>query len=436
MGAMVRPIGISAPEVSREVDRFPLGEARVLTVTTLRPSGPGSIRDALRQTGPRLVVFTVGGVIDLEGRDLEIADPFAFVAGETAPPPGVTLIRGGLLVAADHVIVRHLAVRPGDGGPEFRARPGGWQPDGITVARGKQPVHDVLIQNCSATWAVDENMSASGPRDIRPQQGEDATAHGVVFRNNLIAEGLLNSTHAKGPHSMGLLVHDGIRDIVISGNLFAHNRERNPRLKGGVTAAVVGNVIYNWGSAAIGVGARGNEEVLAGAKATIIANVAIAGPDTKGLVLVHALDPGASVAASGNLVRDAAGAALPERDAGIFLLLDPPWPAGSPGESAGAFAASPEAILTSVLRGAGFRPAERDPIDRRIVASVIAGTGRIIDSQSQEGGYPARAETRRPVPVPEGGAARRRWLEGFVRDLATERGLDVSPLLNRLKLPR
>jgi hypothetical protein len=421
---LVRPIDPPAPEVPKEVDLFPLEEARVLTVTSLGTSGPGSLRAALREKGPRLVVFEVGGVIDLEGRPLEIDDPFAFVAGETAPPPGITLIRGSLLIETDHVIVRHLAVRPGDGRPRPQTP---CEPDGITVARGARPTHDVLIQNCSATWAVDENTSVSGPRDTRPSAGPDATAHGVTFRDNLIAEALLNSTHSKGPHSMGLLVHDGSRDITIAGNLFAHNRERNPRLKGGVTARVIGNVIYNWGSAAIGVGAKGNQEVLEGARAVVRNNVAIAGPDTKGKVLVRALDPGAFVEAAGNLARGPEGQDLKELEAGIA-------PLGASG--AGAPETSPAATLTAVLRGAGSRPAERDPIDRRIVESLVSGTGRIIDSQSQVGGYPVRPESRRTVQVPAGGSARRDFLRQRMAALAADKDLDLSPLLNRLKLPR
>ena len=422
---VVRPLDPLQASVPKEVDLFPLGEAKVVPVTSLRSEGPGSLRAALREKGPRLVVFEVGGVIDLEGRSLEIDNPFAFVAGETAPPPGITLIRGSLLIQTDHVIVRHLAVRPGDGRPNLSAA---WQPDGIAVARGSRPAHDVLIQNCSTTWAIDENMSVSGPRDTRPSAGPDATAHSVSFRDNLIAEALLNSTHEKGPHSMGLLVHDGIRDIAISGNLFAHNRERNPRLKGGVVASVTGNVIYNWGSAAIGVGAKGNLEVLEGVRAVVSGNVAIAGPDTKGRVLVHAMDPGASVEAAGNLARDSAGEDLKELDAGITPLV--------PSSGAGRAEPSPVATLTAVLRGAGARPAERDAIDRRIVESVVSGTGRIIDSQSQVGGYPARPESRRPVQVPPGASERRAFLQNLMADLATDRDLDIRPLLNRLKLPR
>ncbi|MBP6703093.1 MAG: hypothetical protein KA385_06275, partial [Vicinamibacteria bacterium] len=328
-------------------------------MSSLKSDGEGSLRAALREPGPRLVVFEVGGVIDLGGVSLNVEEPMLFIAGESAPAPGITLIRGGLVIEAHHVVVRHIAIRPGDGRVRTD-RP--WEPDGITIVRDKGPVHDVLIENCSATWAVDENASISGPRDIRPSDGPEATAHRVVFRNNLIAEALLNSTHAKGAHSMGLLVHDGIREVVLEGNLFAHNRERNPRLKGGVEAVIQGNVIYNWGSAAIGMGARGNRENLDGARAVIRNNVALAGPDSTRRLMVRSVDPGAEVEALNNLARDFKGGDLPLLDAGLGPLKAPL--AGMPSAKATPSAA---AILDSVLRGAGSRPAQRDPVDRRIV---------------------------------------------------------------------
>ncbi len=424
---LVRPIGESNPHGAAE-GGFPLGGARVIVVSSLKSDGEGSLRAALREPGPRLVVFEVGGVIDLGGVSLNVEEPMLFIAGESAPAPGITLIRGGLVIEAHHVVVRHIAIRPGDG--RVRSdRP--WEPDGITIVRDEGPVHDVLIENCSATWAVDENASISGPRDIRPSDGPEATAHRVVFRNNLIAEALLNSTHAKGAHSMGLLVHDGIREVVLEGNLFAHNRERNPRLKGGVEAVIQGNVIYNWGSAAIGMGARGNRENLDGARAVIRNNVALAGPDSTRRLMVRSVDPGAEVEALNNLARDFKGGDLPLLDAGLGPLKAPL--AGMPSTKATPSAA---AILDSVLRGAGSRPAQRDPVDRRIVTTVIEGTGRIIDSQSQVGGYPERPVTRRAVVVPGTGAEREAWLRERMKDLAVDSTLDLKPLLNRLNLPR
>jgi hypothetical protein len=50
--------------------------------------------------------------------------------------------------------------------------------------------------------------------------------------------------------------------------------------------------------------------------------------------------------------------------------------------------------LEEVLARCGARPWDRDPIDARIVADVREGTGRIIDSERDVGGYPIRPITR------------------------------------------
>lgn len=54
---------------------------------------------------------------------------------------------------------------------------------------------------------------------------------------------------------------------------------------------------------------------------------------------------------------------------------------------------APQPDMDEVLRVCGARPWERDPIDARIVADVRNGTGRIIDSEQDVGGYPVRAQT-------------------------------------------
>jgi len=363
----------------------------VLRVTNLDADGPGSLRRAIDAPTPRLVVFEVGGVIDLRGASLVVRHPQLTIAGQTAPDPGITLIRGGLVVETHDVVVQHIAVRPGDG-----AR---GAPDALGAHRGSAgPVYNVLFDHCSATWGIDENLSVGGPADAEP----DATAHGVTLRRCLIAEGLSHANHPKGEHSKGTLIHDGIRDVTITGCLFAHNRERNPRLKGGTRTIVAGNVMYNWGSACIGVGAGGNKRMLEPAEAVVVGNVAIAGPDTRGKVFVKSVDPGARVFLKGNVT------SLPLADAGVVqLTAPPPW----------SRVPDARADLDGVLRDAGARPARRDPIDARIVQSVIRGDGRIIDSQEEVGGYPVRPATTRALTVPDGADARRQWLDKLAAEV-------------------
>ena len=63
---------------------------RVITVTNLRPDGPGSLQAAVMARGPRTVVFAVGGLITA---DITVLDGRLTIAGQTAPDPGIT-IRG------------------------------------------------------------------------------------------------------------------------------------------------------------------------------------------------------------------------------------------------------------------------------------------------------------------------------------------------------
>ena len=359
----------------------------VLRVTTLKASGAGSFREGLEDRRPRLIVFEVGGVIDLDGKSLLVRNPYLTVAGQTAPDPGITLIRGGLIVETHDVTIQHLAVRPGD-------RSVG-APDALGTHRGNAgPVHHVVFDHCSATWGIDENLSASGPEDVDSSRDPDATSHDITLRNCLIAEGLSHANHPKGEHSKGTLIHDGVRNVVITGCVYAHNRERNPRLKGGTTSTISGNVMYNWGSACIGIGSRGNQRTLQPAEALITDNVAIPGPDTRYRRLIKDVDPGGRATLRNNGTTD-------------------------------------REHLLPLLR-AGSRPARRDPIDRRIVRSIVDGTGRIINSQEDVGGYPVRPATRRALVVPDDLLERQRWLDALSRDLSEDKTLDLAPLLKTL----
>ena len=89
---------------------------RIVRVTTLAADGEGSLKSAIELDVPRVIVFEVGGVIDLAGHALELRNPHVTIAGQTAPSPGITLIRGGIDVRTRDVIVEHLRVRTGEAG--------------------------------------------------------------------------------------------------------------------------------------------------------------------------------------------------------------------------------------------------------------------------------------------------------------------------------
>src|SRR5690606_7074454 len=219
----------------------------LVRVTTLAAEGPGSFREAVERPGPRIVVFEVGGVIDLGRKDIAIREPYLTIAGQTAPSPGITLIRGGLAILTHDVIVQHIRIRPGEAGAEKMS---GWEVDALTTGGG---AHDVIVDHCSLTWATDENLSASGPRFAgnSPEEWRTNASRRVTFSNNIVAEGLARATHSKGEHSKGTLIHDNVTDVFIVGNLYANNLERNPLFKGGARGIVANNLIYNPGTRAV-----------------------------------------------------------------------------------------------------------------------------------------------------------------------------------------
>ena len=82
-------------------------------VTNLEDQGPGSLRWAVEQEGPRTVIFLVSGNIELE-KQLEIEHPYITIAGQTAPGDGICIKGGTLLIRTHDVTVRYIRVRLGD----------------------------------------------------------------------------------------------------------------------------------------------------------------------------------------------------------------------------------------------------------------------------------------------------------------------------------
>jgi hypothetical protein len=369
---------------------------RILRVTTLAGEGPGSFAEAVAAKGPRIVVFEVGGVIDLGLKAVRIREPFLTIAGQTAPQPGITLIRGGLEIATHDVIVRHIRIRPGEAGQPKRS---GVDFDAITTIGAR----DVIVDHCSLTWATDENLSASGPRF----KGEDVaqwrsnTSHRITFSNNLIAEGLAHSSHGKGEHSKGSLIHDNARDILIVGNLYAHNNERNPMFKGGTEGLVVNNLIYNPGQRAVHynlVAAEWEGHPYQTGRLSLIGNVMRGGPDTpqKAVFFMFGGSGPLDLYMRDNLAVDRIGQPLPMQGSYSTAPVGVRALKTAPALPFGVRPMPARAVQDAVIAKAGARPWDRDDIDRRILADTIEGRGEVIDSEQEVGGYPTHPQTRQP----------------------------------------
>jgi pectate lyase len=369
---------------------------RIIRVTNLNADGPGSFKWAVEQPGKRIVVFEVSGAVDLGFGTITIKEPYLTIAGQTAPSPGITLIRGGIDIGTHDVIIQHIRVRVGRSGkPPFS-----WESDGISTIGG---AHDVIVDHCSLTWASDENLSTSGPRFNGSTVAEwrQATSHNVTYSNNIIAEGLAHASHPKGEHSKGTLIHDNATNILIYRNLYAHDMERNPLLKGGTHVAVVNNFIFDPGSQAIHYNLMDLEwtgKPKQVGELTAVGNVFRAGfstlPDTVFLSIggVGDLD----YYGRDNLAVGRTGE--PRRMFGryttspakIIEVSQPPlWPAGLD-------VLPSDQVETYVLRNAGARPWDRDADDLRVTFDVAEGRGHIIDDESEVGGFRPQKVTHAP----------------------------------------
>jgi pectate lyase len=342
----------------------------VYEVTTLDDDGPGSLRDALRD-GNRTVVFRVSGTINLKTR-LDIRRPNVTIAGQTAPGDGICL-RGKelMIVDADNVIVRFLRLRPGD---ELRQ-----EHDALSVRNSG----NVIIDHCSMSWSTDSL------NDVTHGSGK------VTVQWCVLSEPLNASVHVKGAHGYatgwdGRIINDPAGGTKGGGgsyhhNLIAHAQSRAPRIgyykEGRGLIDCRNNVIYNSGSAYGGETDDFN----------YVANYYRPGPsglNADGTIFsVWAEDSRLYV--DGNVVEGKPELAADNARGVIFKK----------GTAAAGLVAEPfdvvpvtthaaEEAYRLVLAHAGAVLPRRDAVDTRIVDDVKNGTGHVINSPSDVGGWP------------------------------------------------
>ena len=351
---------------------------KIIVVKNLNPNGEGSLAEALAFNEPRIIVFEVAGYIDLQKKSLKIKNPYITIAGQTAPSPGITLISGGLGIGTHDVIIQHNKVRPGEAG---EVKKGGWEVDGI----GTDGAYNIIIDHCSTSWSTDENLSASGSRfeGKTPDEWRQNTSHKVTISNCIIAQGLSNSTHSKGEHSKGSLIHDNATEILVYGNLYADNVERNPFFKGGVQGSIVNNYIYNPGKAAIHYALVESEwvghEWITG-KMSVEGNYIEYGPNTSEKIAAGKFSGPVEVYWKDNTIVTK----FPVKEfSGKPTIVEnrQVWPDG--------LVPFPSSEMKNrVLKNAGAFPWDRDEIDKRIIKGARKGNGKIIDSETEAGGYP------------------------------------------------
>lgn len=365
----------------------------VYFITNLNNSGTGSLRACVDASGPRICIFRTGGTISLTS-ELVIRNPYITIAGQTAPGDGITIRHASgatfyttVTIATHDVIMRYIAIRRGSGG-------GG---DALGIyAEGVDKVYNVMIDHCSLSWGVDEvGNSWYAPHDYTIQW-------------TIISEGLDCSTHPKGCHSNGWMLGSyaannektipGAYDLSFHHNLMAHNGSRTPLVKTAGLSSVVNNVIYNTDGTFSHVDM---ENQLVKVLADYINNYFKYGPDTdsgkEAIKMLHPESKGADVYVSeGNILERLDGKKYYGTQLGMIDPNVPPYLVSNQIGNSYVTTTSAERAYTDVLTDVGSNKGlncngqffgRRDAHDWRIINDVLNKTGKIIDDESEVGGW-------------------------------------------------
>ena len=202
---------------------------KVLVVTSLADSGPGTLRWACEQGGARIVVFNVAGIIHIT-TPISVRAPYISIEGQTAPGDGVCVAGESFWVDTHDVVIRFMRFRRGITDVARR-----------DDALGGNPVGNVIVDHCSTSWGLDENFSMYRHM-FNPEDGSKDEKHGTVnitIQNCISAEGLDTWNHAFGSTMGG-------ENCTLVRNLWADNAARNPSIGWNGIFNFINNVIFNW----------------------------------------------------------------------------------------------------------------------------------------------------------------------------------------------
>jgi len=409
-------IAADAPPAASDLPAFPGAEGfgastpggrggRVLFVTNLNDSGPGTLREACETAGPRIVVFRVSGTIALKS-NITVTNAFLTIAGQTAPGDGICLRDATFGIATHDVVARYLRSRLGD---ETKR-----EADAFDVLHGSR---NVVLDHISATWSIDEALSLSGDNQF------------IMVQWCLIGESLRESKHAKGAHGYGSLARAN-GPVTFHHNLWIHNDARNPRMGDNYgrgpnfpTFDVRNNVIYNHGSNASGL----TQGIL---KVNYVANYIRPGPNSSAKTPIT-IGPSRSemdffirdnvVDDNDEFTRDNARFFSQVEANGIRIVrtIEQPWPAPQ------VTTVPASEALDLVLANVGASLPKRDAVDARLVNHVHTRTGKMINSQTEVGSWPDLKSAAAPADSDN---------DGMPDAWETRHGLDPNDASDATKL--
>jgi hypothetical protein len=326
---------------------------------------PGSLMYGIKNapTAGRTIVFDVGGTIYQNGGGsnwwFRASKSNITIAGQTAPG-GITLAGVGSKFTGDNLVVRNLTIRPN----QDPANPNNFTYDGLATQATNS-----IFDHISVTWYTDEGISAT-----------DAVNNTTV-QYSLIGEGLNYNGHSYGSI---LNTQNSNAPMAYHHNVYAHNSSRMPRLGSetgaGAIANFYNNVIYNWTSRAGYSALNADSGAQEPSRTNFINNFYALGAN-RGTTIFQSAGNQTQIYQSGNLYDGV-------RDADFNDAVAITW---SHFQGTETQLANPLSVTTGVIDSAtvgrdralaysGANWWNRHAIDQRIINSVSAGTGSIINT--------------------------------------------------------
>lgn len=193
-------------------------------------SKEGSLRWALSQASPSVIVFDVSGTIHLKSQ-LNISKSNTTIAGQTAPGDGICVADYPVAIKGNNVIVRYMRFRLGNENVLVNGADG-WD------AFGAMDKSNLMIDHCSVSWSIDECCSILGNKN-------------TTLQWSIVSQSLVNAGHSKGNHGYG--GNWGGSGASFHHNLMVHHTSRTPRFGPRQSTQkdermdYRNNVIYNYG---------------------------------------------------------------------------------------------------------------------------------------------------------------------------------------------
>jgi hypothetical protein len=384
---------------------------RIFEVTNLNDAGTGSLRTAIEAKEPRIVIFRVSGIIALE-RVLTISNPYITIAGQTAPGDGICICGQTTEINTHDVVLRYLRFRRGN----IKDR---------NDALGGYPVGNIIVDHCSVSWGLDENLSLYRYMIKMPDGSEKKMpAENITIQWCISSEALDLNNHAFGATWGG-------KNCSFHHNLFACNTGRNPSIGWGDHFDFRNNVIFNWRHRTVDGGD-------ASSMVNIVANYYKPGPAVNKGASSYRICRPQHLDMYSEAQRDGKWYVAENFVAGNPKVTADNWAGGvqfddvetqdqidaliakvrskKPAPASPVNQQSAEEAYKLVLSRAGATLPKRDPVDKRIIKIVRTGKptykNGIIDTPSDVGSWPQYKSETAPVDSDHDGMPDR-WEKQF-----------------------